>query len=118
MITRLKLKEVTSFDIVQKFAAQTFVLTNVQRCSNKKYNDILDFISLFASENTVCEIGYAIIAAVFIKNLLFAPSFFKSILIASQHVLLSRQYNLMLTNELQREMTHELIEIKKMWNVS
>lgn len=60
----------SAYDIVSSFSARTFYLSHNLRCSDPTYNEKVNFIGTLSNDIELDEWGYALVSAMFYKNLL------------------------------------------------
>lgn len=78
----------SAFDIVSAFSHNVFNLTKNERCKDTKYNEIVNFIGNYASNETLDAWGYALVSAIFYKNIVRVPNISDTVL-AKEHSMLT-----------------------------
>lgn len=78
----------SAFDIVSSFSHKVFNLSKNERCKDTQYNEIVNFIGKYASTETLDAWGYALVAAIFYKNIVRVPNVNDTIL-AKEHNMLT-----------------------------
>jgi hypothetical protein len=56
-------------DIVSTFSKKTFNLSRNERCSDKNYNEKVNFIGTFSNDNLIDDWGFALVSAMFYENI-------------------------------------------------
>lgn len=59
----------SAYDIVSTFSKKTFNLSRNERCSDKNYNEKVNFIGTFSNDNLLDDWGYALVSAMFYENI-------------------------------------------------
>nr|WAQ80106.1 dnahel 2 [Oryctes rhinoceros nudivirus] len=65
----------SSHKLAASFASERFTLHKNERCSDAVYNDIIAYISQFSSNRKLDGFAYALIAAIFLRQLIEPPNY-------------------------------------------
>lgn len=65
----------SSYKLAASFASRQFELYKNERCSDENYNELIDYISQFSSNKRLDPFAFAIISAIFLKQLIEPPNY-------------------------------------------
>lgn len=88
----------SSYDIGKMFAKKIFTLNANIRCPNIKYNNLIDFISNFSSDKKLCTFAFALISAIFPRQMLTLSQYHNTHLAAQHRELTEAIHSLVLNN--------------------
>lgn len=74
----------SSYDLARRLADRTFTLDINERCSDKRYNGIIDYISTYSSDRRIDDFACAMVSAIFPRQLL-GSSVYQDVHLASTH---------------------------------
>lgn len=81
----------SSFFMIQQIADKHFSLTQNLRCQNKRYNDIIEIFSTISCNANINDYGFAIVAALFHRQVLETKLDYNHIHIAHTHAQLAKK---------------------------
>lgn len=89
-----KKSEISSFDMVQIFADNTFEFKTNHRCKNIEYNKFIQHLSKFSSETSIDFYVESLITAMFYKQIIYSkydPNQLKNIIMAAHHSVIANE---------------------------
>lgn len=89
--------KLSSYRLATSFAHKQFELTKNERCSNESYNNFINYISKYSSDKNLDAFAYAIVSAVFLRQLI-EPANYHQIHLAGTHQELSDLAHMMVCN--------------------
>lgn len=94
----------SSFDLAEWFRGKVFTLSVNERCKDKTYNGIIEYVSQYSSSERMNEFGYAIMSMVFTNQMFNLPEY-NCIHMASTHRQITQMvHSAVLREDVQREM--------------
>jgi len=90
---------ISSYDIVKNFADIDFELSKNERCDNRKYSEIIEFVTQYSCNDKLNAFGYAMVSIIFLKQLINEPNYHHLHLASTHQELTDLQHILLCRNQ-------------------
>lgn len=95
--------QLSSYTLAASFAKREFELHINERCSNENYNEIIKYISQFSSDKKLDSYAFAIIAAIFLRQLIEPANYYHLHLAGTHQELSDLAHILVCRNKVQTD---------------